>query len=145
MSWIQQDAVFWRRTLWENSGGFGEHLQRYARDFYLWQNFAERAELVLAKSYLSCYRYHGSQITANPQQYLEEVRKPDKAPPLGLVLLAFIRGVLGLFPNVFGVSFSNKLLRLGCGVLRVDARLMQGSMVEWSQNERRWLCRRGFL
>lgn len=45
LGWIQQESVFWRRSLWEKAGPLRTDL-KYAADFELWTRFAEHAELV---------------------------------------------------------------------------------------------------
>ena len=45
LGWIQQESVFWRRSLWEKAGSLRTDL-KYASDFELWTRFAEHAELV---------------------------------------------------------------------------------------------------
>jgi glycosyltransferase involved in cell wall biosynthesis len=45
LGWIQQESVFWRRSLWEKAGPLRTDL-KYAADFELWTRFAQHAELV---------------------------------------------------------------------------------------------------
>ena len=52
LGWIQQESVFWRRSLWEKAGPLRTDL-RFAADYELWTRFAEHAELVAASCVLS--------------------------------------------------------------------------------------------
>jgi glycosyltransferase involved in cell wall biosynthesis len=45
LGWIQQESVFWRRSLWDKAGPLRTDL-KYAADFELWTRFAEHAKLV---------------------------------------------------------------------------------------------------
>lgn len=144
MTWIQQDAVFWRRNLWEESGGFRGIEARYAGDFYLWANFAKYAELVLVKSYFSCYRYHGNQITATPGLYTDEVVRPDSPPPIGLVVFNVLRGLLDLFPNVFDLNKHPRLAKALCFFMGLSWKHVHGGVLEWSSKDTRWLYRDSF-
>ncbi|MBF0166091.1 MAG: glycosyltransferase [Alphaproteobacteria bacterium] len=61
--WIQQESTFWRRTLWEQSGGFDSSL-RWAGDFDLWCRFMKLADPVSVAAPLAAFRRHGEQISA---------------------------------------------------------------------------------
>lgn len=56
MGYLQQESMFWRRSLWEKSGGLDLKLN-YAADFKLWTKFAKYAELVAVSVPLSAFRY----------------------------------------------------------------------------------------
>ncbi|WP_348243865.1 glycosyltransferase family 2 protein [Leptolyngbya sp. DQ-M1] len=45
LGWIQQESLFWRRSLWEKAGPLRTDL-KYAADFELWTRFAQHADLV---------------------------------------------------------------------------------------------------
>lgn len=57
--WIQQESTFWRRSLWEEAGGFVDEELPYAFDLDLWMRFFEHAPLVYVETILGGYRYHG--------------------------------------------------------------------------------------
>lgn len=63
-SWIQQESIFWKRSLWERSGGYVSTDLKYAGDFELWCRFFDHAELYSIYTSLAGFRLHGSQITA---------------------------------------------------------------------------------
>lgn len=53
--YLQQESMFWRRSLWERSGGFDLSL-RLAADFKLWTEFAKHSDLVAVASPLAAFR-----------------------------------------------------------------------------------------
>ena len=56
--WIQQESVFWRRSLWERAGGgLDESLPRVA-DFDLWLRFLRLAPLYHVETLLGGFRHH---------------------------------------------------------------------------------------
>jgi glycosyltransferase involved in cell wall biosynthesis len=56
---LMQEAMFWRRSLWEKSGGL--NLQwSLAADFALWRSFARHAELTAVATPLSAFRIRGA-------------------------------------------------------------------------------------
>lgn len=61
--WIQQESTFWKRSLWEKSGGFINTDFKYAGDFELWCRFFKQAELFSVYTSLAGFRLHGSQIS----------------------------------------------------------------------------------
>jgi glycosyltransferase involved in cell wall biosynthesis len=72
---IQQESVFWRRSLWEQAGG---HLKEefLAFDLELWTRFFEHAQLYTANILIGGFRIHGNQISFNQRQrYKSESQK----------------------------------------------------------------------
>ena len=53
--YLQQESMFWRRSLWERVGGLDLSL-RLAADFDLWRRFAEHAELHAVNVPLALFR-----------------------------------------------------------------------------------------
>ncbi|MBT63699.1 MAG: glycosyl transferase [Puniceicoccaceae bacterium] len=58
--WIQQESVFWRRSLWEKAGGQINESIRYMVDGELWTRFFQHAELYHVDCLFGGYRKHGS-------------------------------------------------------------------------------------
>jgi glycosyltransferase involved in cell wall biosynthesis len=58
--WIQQESVFWRRSLWERTGGRIEQNYRYMIDGELWSRFFLHSELYSVEPILAGYRIQGS-------------------------------------------------------------------------------------
>jgi len=56
--WIQQESIFWRRTLWEQSGGQLDIYVKYAEDFNLWLRFFKYTPLYYVNTILGGFRYH---------------------------------------------------------------------------------------
>jgi len=72
--YIGQDAVFWRRSLWERAGSRLDHRFSLAADFELWVRFARHAVLHSARDEFSAFRFHGDQRSVqNKTTYLREV------------------------------------------------------------------------
>jgi len=57
-STIQQESVFWRRSLWEQAGGRLDDSLRLACDYELWLRFARYASLHHVSTILAGFRYH---------------------------------------------------------------------------------------
>ena len=62
---IQQESTFWRRGLWEESGGSLRISLDAAADFDLWMRFAKLAEPYSISVPLAGFRRHGNQKTSN--------------------------------------------------------------------------------
>ena len=71
---VNQNVVFWRRSLWEKSGGCNVRL-KFAGDFDLWTKFAQYAKLYFVDFTFSAFRTHDNQITNNPENYSRELSK----------------------------------------------------------------------
>ena len=73
--WIQQESVFWRRSLWEEAGGGLSEQYRFAIDTELWMRFFRHARLYHVRRQLSGFRSHGAnRSTGNRSDYLREAR-----------------------------------------------------------------------
>ena len=72
---IQQESVFWRKSLWDKAGA---HLKEefIAFDLELWTRFFEHAQLYTAQVMVGGFRVHGNQISFNQQlRYKKESQK----------------------------------------------------------------------
>jgi hypothetical protein len=56
---LMQEAMFWRRSLWDKSGGLDLQWS-LAADFALWRSFARHAELTAVATPLSAFRIRGT-------------------------------------------------------------------------------------
>lgn len=73
LGWIQQESTFWKRSLWEKSGGYINAELQYAMDFDLWARFFEYAYLYGVALPLGGNRFQPSQKTASGiDKYYEE-------------------------------------------------------------------------
>ncbi len=80
--YLQQESMFWRKSLWDRVGGLNLALN-YAADFDLWQRFAEHAELYSVTAPLALFRQRpGEQRSSKGQvAYEGEVRQVcDRLP-----------------------------------------------------------------
>jgi len=61
--WIQQEGVFWRRSIWEKAGSTLNLSYNYAADFELWCRFFQFGKLFSVETILSGFRLHGNQVS----------------------------------------------------------------------------------
>lgn len=73
---IEQEATYWRRSLWERAGGQLDESLRLAVDFDLWARFHRAgAELFAVAVPLAAFRRHGNQKSQiDLEGYVEEAR-----------------------------------------------------------------------
>ena len=71
--WVQQEATFWRRELWEKcSNAFGNY--RYAGDYALWLNFARNTQLYTLPLLLAAFRLRSGQASQkHRREYMAEI------------------------------------------------------------------------
>jgi glycosyltransferase involved in cell wall biosynthesis len=55
---VQQESVFWRRSLWEKAGGQIDASLRLACDYQLWLRFSRHAVLYHVDTFLAGFRTH---------------------------------------------------------------------------------------
>lgn len=60
--WIQQESVFWRRSLWEKAGGRLDETLKTAADFDLWLRFLRLAPLCRVQTILAGFRVHEDRL-----------------------------------------------------------------------------------
>jgi glycosyltransferase involved in cell wall biosynthesis len=72
---IQQEATFWRRSLWERAGGRLDESLHLAADFELWARFHRlSAKLYGVGVPLACFRAHADQKSHSFQEYVDEAQ-----------------------------------------------------------------------
>lgn len=78
---LQQESMFWRRSLYEISGGL-DASYRYAGDFELWTRFAVHAPLIKVDLPLAAFRKRADSLSVAGQcAYNEEVERAlDHSP-----------------------------------------------------------------
>jgi len=69
--WIQQESVFWRRSLWERAGARLNEDLTCAADLDLWLRFFREAKLYHVSTILAGYRVHDDRLGAK-DRYAEE-------------------------------------------------------------------------
>ena len=124
--WIQQESTFWRRSLWNKTGGGFDASLRQAGDFDLWARFFKQTDLYAVDTPLGGFRRHVGQLTGDGGKVYR-----DEAT-------ACLRKHGGHVPNRLRWEFHSLARRLGLSsfgsypVIRFDWRT--GA---W-QIERRW-------
>jgi len=75
-AWIQQESIFWRRSLWEVSGKKIATDMKYAGDLELWLRFFRHDKLFVTHALLGGFRQRSKgQLSLNfLEQYKEEAR-----------------------------------------------------------------------
>jgi glycosyltransferase involved in cell wall biosynthesis len=91
LGWIQQESTFWRRELWQRSGGSLGTDMKVASDFDLWSRFYLYADLYGTPSPLSGFRKQSHQRSRNIEAY-------DRESKLSLLTM---RETLHWRPNPF--------------------------------------------
>ncbi|PJJ10964.1 glycosyltransferase involved in cell wall biosynthesis [Flavobacterium sp. 1] len=78
--WIQQESVFWRRSLWEKSGSKIDVEMKYAGDLELWLRFFRYEKLFVTSALLGGFRQRakGQLSLEFLDQYMEEARTKIK-------------------------------------------------------------------
>lgn len=81
LGYLMQENMFWRRSLWERSGGLDLHW-RWAGDFDLWVRFAQHAELTAVATPLAAFRVRGQDNRSRQgTAYRDEVDRRCAALP----------------------------------------------------------------
>lgn len=72
--WIQQESIYWRRSLWEKCGSQLNTKLKLAGDFDLWLRFFEKAQLYSTSTLIGGFRFRAQQLSQQfEKQYSEEV------------------------------------------------------------------------
>jgi glycosyltransferase involved in cell wall biosynthesis len=72
---LQQESIFWKRSLWEKANGLNLNCT-IAADFELWTRFAEYSELVSVGLPLAAFRKRSQSISIlQSQKYFDEVHQ----------------------------------------------------------------------
>jgi glycosyltransferase involved in cell wall biosynthesis len=99
---IQQEATYWRRSLWERVGARLDESLQLAADFDLWARFHRSdAKLFGVRVPLACFRLHADQLSQDSRGYTEEARRvllsyggdPETVPGVPLLRRALVRVV----------------------------------------------------
>jgi glycosyltransferase involved in cell wall biosynthesis len=83
---VNQNVVFWRKSLWEKVGGCDKNY-RAAGDFVLWMKFSEHAKLYFFDFIFSAFRKHENQITTSLNSYKKEVESSVAISPFKILLI----------------------------------------------------------
>jgi glycosyltransferase involved in cell wall biosynthesis len=78
--WIQQESVFFRKSLWENTGSYINTKYLFAADFELWVRFFRKTQLYSVNTILGGFRQHHDQLSiTNTEKYLDESKEIIKS------------------------------------------------------------------
>jgi hypothetical protein len=81
--WIQQESTFWRRSLWNQAGGYVSTDLELAIDFELWMRFFRFAQLHSVDALIGGFRVRDNQRSAVfMSQYLSEIDAVTKQEKL---------------------------------------------------------------
>jgi glycosyltransferase involved in cell wall biosynthesis len=85
--WIQQESVFWRRSLWTKSGSKIDSSMKYAADLELWLRFFRLEKLYVTQALLGGFRQRSEgQLSMNfLDEYMEEARGKIKEETENLI------------------------------------------------------------
>ncbi len=72
MHFVQQGGSFWRRTLWQMSGGLSRDM-KLAGDWDLWRRFATITQLIKIQTLLGLHRRRPGQLSSNISAYHAEI------------------------------------------------------------------------
>lgn len=131
-STIQQDAVFWRRSLWNKlQGDFLKKFRssKYAGDHFLWQEFARHSGLYYVSSVFSCFRVHGNQLTNDLDKYAIEMN--HKKPYFKESIDSFMLNAPILIPSILKYNAINKFHEKLC-------RSHQCGLISWNADNHCW-------
>ena len=98
--WIQQESVFWKKTLWQKAGMKLNTDYKLAADFELWTRFFSHAKLYTVTTILSGFRIHNNQLSVNNKnEYEAEVQQIIKSRNIiaNSIKLKFIKILWNLY------------------------------------------------
>jgi glycosyltransferase involved in cell wall biosynthesis len=132
--WISQDSVFWRRSLWEVAGPLATH-HRLVSDFKLWQSFARHARPTKIETLIAGYRFHGNQLTGDPDAYLRELGEMPGFP-FGLPIICNGFRAIPFMKHLLKFKIFRARLAGFLGVKPVD---VVGQKLSWDEVTGSWI------
>lgn len=95
LGFVSQEATFWRRSLFDKSGGKLDETRNFSMDYDLWRRFAVHSNLVVVDTVLAAFRKQQTQKTSDMASYYSEahIRVPNS---IRLVTLPTRLALLGL-------------------------------------------------
>lgn len=103
LGYIMQEGTFWRKKLWDESGGELDK-ENYLLDYKLWKNFAKYSQLVPVFTSLAAFRLTPKRKTENFNTYINEIG--IQYPNLTKLAMLPIRGVLHFGVRKVGATSS---------------------------------------
>jgi len=123
--WIQQESTFWRRSIWEATGGYIDEGYKFMVDGELWTRFFLREPLYHVRCALGGFRDSGvNRSRANMDACLEEMRRctatmERSSDHKTLSNLAHLRRVVAL-PRGVASNLYRKMLHFSVPSLSTD-------------------------
>ncbi|WP_170428875.1 glycosyltransferase family 2 protein [Ruegeria arenilitoris] len=71
--WVQQESTYWRRSLWDKSGGHLDESLSLAVDGELWLRFSRYANLTSVRAQIGAFRFRNGQRSESMQAYHAEM------------------------------------------------------------------------
>jgi hypothetical protein len=144
--WIQQESTFWRRSLWDQTGGHVDASLKMAGDFELWSKFFHHADLYTISTPLGGFRVHGDQKTNDHMQtYFEEAEvslRRHGGQPYGKFESAIHR-LLRVSTVGHRVIHRNRLPSLAAEIIRKMPLFYPVKLVDWSTDG--WRIEEGYI
>ncbi len=140
-NWIQQESTFWRRELWNARGPLRED-RKLASDFFLWQSFAEEADLVKAYTFLGGFRVHDDQFTSDASRYRDELENVELPSRYVDFYNSFNRDSIFRSNLIHGDPEATVNLMRDYQLSRSD---LVGSTIRWDFNKQEWTLRQELL
>ncbi len=113
--WLQQESIFWKRSLWDDAGGHLNTDIKLACDFELWLRFFQKAPIYAVDTILGGFRYHeDGRAKTHRAQYRGEAAEHFSKFYESFSLRDHLRGQLvGRTNNPVGRVLRSTLRRLG--------------------------------
>jgi hypothetical protein len=126
--YLQQESMFWRRSLWDRVGGL-DLRYRYAADFDLWRRFAAETELVGVRVPLAAFRLlPGAQRSSvGRADYEAEVMEICRSLPRPPILWTRVAKLGPVFNHFMRVAIWKRAYTL-----------------QYVQDSQQWVRRKGF-
>jgi len=138
--WIQQESVFWRRSLWERAGGHINADYKFQIDCELWTRFFQLAELWHVDTCLGGYRYHS--VTRSSQNMESTHREAKQA--IATLACKFDKRILrdlGLLKWMGKLQFADRVFNIHAlfrRVFRSLARRTAYKRIAWAGEIGKW-------
>lgn len=151
-AWIQQESVFWRRSLWEKAGGSISTHYQYMIDSELWSRFFLNDQLYTLDCVLSGYRsYQDTRASMNYAACLAEMdailsemasQCDDRVKRNARLLQAiFSLSKLPPFANTLGTAKARRMIRklIGLTVSSHFFKAAQYKAITWDIATNDWI------
>jgi glycosyltransferase involved in cell wall biosynthesis len=140
--WIQQEGVFWRRSLWEKSGSTLNLSRKLAADFDLWCRFFKYSKLNSVETIFSGFRLHGDQISELEKEAYENevisILENIKHSGSKQIRITIIKYLWSLKNLLFKINFKlTSFLASTCGLL-VDKLHKYPGLIYYDFDKKEW-------